>query len=104
VTERIQAGSRLLVNPEVVLREEDADGALLFNPDTNRIRVLNSTGVFVWHLCDGTRDLPAIVDAVKEGFEGAPEEEVEQHVRQFVEEMIGTGFLGMLLEPEVKDR
>lgn len=99
MTEPIQPGSRLLVNPEVVLREEDADGALLFNPDTNRIRVLNSTGVFVWHLCDGTRDLPAVVHAVKDGFEGAPDDEVEQHVRQFVEEMIGNGFIGTVVDP-----
>jgi len=99
VTSAVDSGSRLLINPEVVLREEDADGALLFNPDTNRIRVLNSTGVFVWHLCDGTRNLDAIVAAVKDGFEGAPDDEVEQHVRQFIEEMVATGFVGTLVEP-----
>lgn len=104
VAEQLNLDGRLLVNPEVVLREEDADGALLFNPDTNRIRVLNSTGAFVWNLCDGTRDLPAIVQAVKDGFEGAPEDEVEQHVRQFVEEMVGTGFIGTLVEPQVEAR
>lgn len=104
VTESFDPTSRLLINPEVVLREEDADGALLFNPDTNRIRVLNSTGVYVWHLCDGTRDLSTIVQAVKDGFEGAPEDEVEQHVRQFVEEMVGTGFVGTLVEPPSEAR
>ncbi|MGV8040813.1 MAG: PqqD family peptide modification chaperone [Thermoanaerobaculaceae bacterium] len=102
--DQVQPGSRLLVNPEVVLREEDADGALLFNPDTNRIRVLNSTGVFVWHLCDGTRDLPAVARAVKAGFEGAPDDEVEQHVREFVEEMVNTGFIGVLVEPDAGAR
>ena len=104
MTEAIQPGSLLLVNPEVVVREEDVDGALLFNTDTNRIRVLNSTGVFVWHLCDGTRDLAALVEAVKEGFENAPDDEVEQHVRQFVEEMVGTGFVGTLVEPKGEAR
>lgn len=104
MTDAIQPGNRLLVNPEVVLREEDADGALLFNPDTNRIRVLNSTGVFVWHLCDGTRDLPAVVQAVRDAFEDAPDDEVEQHVRQFVEEMVGTGFIGTLVEPKGEGR
>jgi hypothetical protein len=28
----------LIRNPDVILREEDPDGALLFNPDTNQIR------------------------------------------------------------------
>lgn len=100
MTEQLESGCCLLVNPEVVLREEDRDGALLFNPDTNRIRVLNSTGAFVWNLCDGTRDLSVIVQAVKDGFEGAPEDEVEQHVRQFVEEMIRTGFIGTVVDPK----
>jgi len=39
--------SRYLCNPDVVLREEDEDGGLLFNPDTNQIRVLNHTGLFI---------------------------------------------------------
>jgi len=38
-------------NPDVVLREEP-DGALLFNPDTNQIRVINTTGLFIWRACD----------------------------------------------------
>ncbi len=37
-----------LVNPDVVLREEDEDGGLLFNPDTNQVKVVNSTGLFIW--------------------------------------------------------
>lgn len=45
----------LLRNPDVVLREEDPDGALLFNPDTNQIRVINTTGLFIWKHCDGKK-------------------------------------------------
>jgi hypothetical protein len=41
----------LVRNPDVVLREEDPDGALLFNPDTNQIRVINTTGLFIWKPC-----------------------------------------------------
>ena len=43
-------------NPDVVLREEEADGGLLFNPDTNQIRVVNATGLMIWKLCDGEHD------------------------------------------------
>ena len=35
-------------NPDVVLREEDESGALLFNPDTNQVKVVNATGLFIW--------------------------------------------------------
>jgi hypothetical protein len=44
-----------LVNPDVVLREEDPDGELLFNPDTNQLCVLNHTGLFIQFPYDPSR-------------------------------------------------
>jgi hypothetical protein len=89
----------LFRNPDVVLREEDPDGALLFNPDTNQIRVINSTGLFIWKHCDGKKDLPAIVTALKKTFDGVPAAEVEGQVKAFVDDMRSNGFLGI---PEAK--
>ena len=86
----------LIRNPDVVLREEDPDGALLFNPDTNQIRVINTTGLFIWKHCDGKKDLPAIVSALKKTFDGVPEAEVEGQVKVFVDDMRANGFLGIL--------
>lgn len=83
---------RYIVNPDVVLREEDPDGALLFNPDTNQIRVLNATGLFIWKLMDGTKDAPAVVAALKESFEEVPEAEVEGHATAFIDDMSSSGF------------
>jgi len=83
-----------VANPDVALREDDPDGALLFNPDTNQVRVLNATGLFIWRLCDGTRDAPAMVAQLQEAFEGVPEDQVAKHVRAFVEDMLASGFIG----------
>jgi len=85
----------LIRNPDVVLREEDPDGALLFNPDTNQIRVINATGLFIWKQCDGKKDLPAIVAALKKTFAGVPEKEVNKQVKTFVDDMKANGFLGV---------
>ena len=82
-------------NPDVILREEDPDGALLFNPDTNQIRVINPTGLFIWKHCDGKKDLPAIVNALKKAFDGVPEQEVDGEVKAFVDDMKANGFLGV---------
>ncbi len=90
------ASRHYLVNPDVVLREEDPDGALLFNPDTNQIRVLNHTGVFIWKLCDGQHDLGAIVNGLRESFEQVPEAEVENQVGTFVDDMVANGFIGIV--------
>ena len=83
----------LVRNPDVVLREEDPDGALLFNPDTNQIRVINTTGLFIWKHCDGKKDLPAIVAALKKAFRDVPEAEVDGQVKAFVDDMQVNGFL-----------
>jgi hypothetical protein len=85
----------LIRNPDVVLREEDPDGALLFNPDTNQIRVINATGLFIWKHCDGKKDLPAIVSALKKTFAKVPETEVEEQVKAFIDDMKANGFIGM---------
>ena len=85
----------LIRNPDVVLREEDPDGALLFNPDTNQIRVINTTGLFIWKHCDGKKGLPAIVSALKKTFANVPVAEVEGQVKAFVDDMSANGFLGI---------
>lgn len=86
--------SRYVRNPDVILRDEDEDGALLFNPDTNQVLVLNATAVCVWKQCDGTRDVPALIAAVKTEFEAVPEATVEADVETFVTRMAAGGFLG----------
>jgi hypothetical protein len=87
---------RYLCNPDVVLREEDPDGGLLFNPDTNQIRVLNHTGLFVWKLCDGGHDLGAILAEINETYDGVPEDQVTEQIKTYVEEMVCSGFIGIV--------
>ena len=93
--ETVNENPLLVHNPDVILREEDPDGALLFNPDTNQIRVINPTGLFIWKQCDGKKDLPAIVTALKNAFDGVPEKEVDSEVKAFVDDMRANGFLGV---------
>ena len=83
-------------NPDVVLREEDPDGGLLFNPDTNQIKVINHTGLFVWQLCDGNHGVPGMVTALQESFDGVLEEEAATQVAEYIDEMVTTGFIGIL--------
>jgi hypothetical protein len=84
-----------LRNPDVVLREEDPDeGALLFNPDTNQVKVINTTGLFIWQQCGMARSLNEIVAEVQKGFDEVPMEQVAGDVKEFVEGMLATGFIG----------
>jgi hypothetical protein len=85
---------RYIRNPDVVLREEDQDGALLFNPDTNQVKVINNTALFVWQQCDGKADLVTIVAAMQDAFDEVPEQQVTGQVQAFLDEMSAGGFIG----------
>jgi hypothetical protein len=88
--------SEYLVNPDVVLREEDPDGALLFNPDTNSVKVLNTSGLFIWKLCRAKQTQSSLISAIKDQFQDVPEQQVEADVRNFLTQMTESGFLGTL--------
>ena len=95
MTKKIPAEvQRFIRNPDVVLHEEDPDGALVFNPDTDQIKVLNQTGFFIWLLCDGSHDKQGIVRCVRESFDKVPEDQVSGQVEDFVNDMLSAGFIG----------
>jgi hypothetical protein len=83
-------------NPVVNLREEDDDGALLFNPDSNRIRLLNNTGFFIWKLCASEKSLDELADAVRQEYIDAPKEQLDEDMKNFLDEMVGIGFIDMV--------
>ena len=85
---------RYLRNPDVDLREEGEDGGLLYSPDTNQIRVLNASGLCIWELCDGSRDLAGLTGELSEAFDGVPHDDVHDHVLTFMNEMLAHGFIG----------
>jgi hypothetical protein len=89
----ILAGS-YLCNPDVVLREEDEDGGLLFNPDTNQVKLVNTTGLFIWKQCTSGSDAVTIAAALTEAFDEAPADSVAADVKEFLEIMMQTGFIG----------
>ena len=94
----LSRSARFIRNPDVVIHEEDPDGALVFNPDTDKIRVLNPTGFFIWQLCDGSRDMEGLVGPVRASFDKVPEGQVSEQVMAYVEEMVTAGFIGTVEE------
>jgi hypothetical protein len=82
-------------NPDVTLREADEHGGLLFNPDTNQVQVLNSTGVFIWEHCDGTQDVSQLLQALDLEFDHIPEKQVEDDVLKFIASLEEEGFLAV---------
>ena len=88
-----------LCNPDVVLREEDEDGGLLFNPDTNQVKVVNTTGLFIWKQFTALNRFDAVAEALMSNFEEATAEVVQADLKEFLDEMLQSGFIG---EAEIK--
>jgi hypothetical protein len=99
MTEQSTQTLRYLRNPEVVLREEDEEeGALLYNPDTNTVTVINPTGLFIWQRCDGQNNLEQIACALQQACVDAPHDQVVQDVWEFVDGLVQEGFIGTVGE------
>jgi len=89
--------NQYLCNPDVVLREEDESGALLFNPDTNQVKVLNATGLFIWKQFQSEKSPDAVLKLITEAFEDVPEAQVNDDIEAFLNELLKTGFIGEVM-------
>lgn len=87
-------------NPVIVLREEDKDGGLLFNPDNNQAKVVNATGLFIWKQCDKGSNEQYLVNAITQEFEEAPKDEVETDVKEFLKIMTQSGFIEIIKDKQ----
>ena len=81
----------------MVLREEDDGYAILCDPGSGRIRVLNPTAAAIWKLVDGQRTLSEVMEALREDFEDLDADAEEQVVR-LLEELYQVGALSMVTE------
>jgi SynChlorMet cassette protein ScmD len=89
----VQQQNNPIANPELVLREEFDDWAVLFDPDTGDGFGMNPVGVFIWRLLDGLHTEADITVAVKQTYENVPED-ADSHVRDFIEDLVKRGFVG----------
>ena len=94
--------SKYKQNPVVNLREEDEDGALLFNPDSNRIQLLNNTGFFIWKQCSEGKTSIELSEAVRQEYSDVPEEQVNEDVKKFLNEMVEIGFIEIVKKKKSK--
>ena len=82
--------SRLMTNPNLVLRVEEDDCGLLFDPDSGEVKVLNRSAVEIWNLLDGQRSLRDLLTALGELFDGMGPE-AEAQVLQTVDSLMQVG-------------
>ena len=80
VIERMEAG------------EEAGDEGTVILLLSGMMHQLNLLGGMIWNLCDGTRDVDAIVTALQQEFD-VDRDELQNDVREFVDDLIERGWL-----------
>jgi hypothetical protein len=86
---------RYTASPVVSCREEGPDGALLFNPDTDDVLVINVTGLLIWEALAEPRTQAQVVEALLEQCENVPEDEIAEDVREFVDQLVDRDFVSI---------
>ena len=86
---------RYLVNPDVSCREDDlTEGALLFNPDTSGMLVINPTGLLIWRALSLPRTPGEVVESLLEACDDVPVDDVARDVDEFLGTLEPSGFVG----------
>jgi len=71
---------------EQVIAQKASNDLLLFNIEDGNYYSLNEIGSRIWELCDGTRSVPELVEALAAEYE-APSEELEKDVTELLESL-----------------
>lgn len=78
-------------NKEVIFRQEE-DEAILFNPETSDIVVINSTGCFIWSKCNSKNTKEDIVNSMLGEFDTTTEK-AKGDLEQFLSELEKKNFV-----------
>lgn len=85
--------NKIAVNPDVVLREEFDDWAVLFNPETGEGYGINPVSVALWKELDGKKSLGDAIDTVIEQCSEVPVDAKTDSIA-FVDSLIARGLAG----------
>ncbi|MDT8440770.1 MAG: PqqD family peptide modification chaperone [Desulfuromonadales bacterium] len=82
--------SRIAINPGLVLRIEADDYALLFDPDSGRVQILNETAVDIWQRLDGCKTLAEVLAELRHGYD-ASDADIEAQLLELMQTLFALG-------------
>lgn len=91
--------AKYLADPDVSFRQEDDDGGILYNAETDSLEVINPVATEIWKFLSAPRTQAEVAAHLCETCEGAAREQVENDVAEFVESLLKKGFIGVVEEP-----
>ncbi len=87
------------INHDISCRIEEGDeGAILFNPETDAVHVINPIGYAIWQAIEYPKNKKEIVEYLLDICEDVPTEQVTQDVNEFIDKLNIAGFIGEVIE------
>ena len=87
----------LIRNPNFVLRVEEDEGGILFDPDTGAVRLLNGPAAVFWNAVDGQLGISDVIDAVKSEFEDV-DADADMQLQELAGKLYSVGAVGIRVE------
>jgi PqqD family protein of HPr-rel-A system len=82
-----------IANPGLVVHEED-DGALLFDPDTGKVDLLNPSAAWLFRLLDGKHSAADLVERLVLEFDLKDRAGAQRDVDEFLADLRRRGIVG----------
>lgn len=77
----------------------EGENGILFNPDTRREKVINTTGLILWNAMDGTVDTEQLAASLADACGIDASAEIREDTAAFAEELLRDGFAGKAGSP-----
>jgi len=86
---------KYIADPGISFREENSDGGILFNVDTNNLYIINTVGVLIWKfLLPYPRTKLEVISHIMEKCENVPDDQIEEDISNFLKNLYIAGFIG----------
>ncbi len=71
-------------NPVVSFKDEGDEGAVLYNPDTDKCVILNTVGATIWLYLEKPKTIEEIIAMIESRFSGVDAVKVQEDIEKFI--------------------
>jgi len=66
---------------------------MLYDTNTDKVHILNETGILIWNLLDGKNDISNIEKTIKEKYKDTPAETISQDLSEIIEKLLSENII-----------
>ncbi len=71
-------------NPVISFKDEGDEGAVLYNPDTDKVVIVNPVGAEIWRFMEEQRTADEVVAMLTENFSGVDPDRAREDMIEFL--------------------